>query len=270
MTNLEKLNDVENQTSKNVSLEETKAEKEQGVTEIIVKPGHCWHLEIISGNVSDWLYRVLNAENELCKVNKSELTMNPWWVDSEKASWVADVKWDSSVEFSGQRVKNDHWWDVEKKEVSWVSSLVFWKDFETYRLLDMKWIIELDNWWFLVNEYGKYQPNLSFLTSIPVVEYERASSRDLNFAEGSFDVIYWEFFVSKKWTKCFRILPKEKAKHILIRDNRWWAFNDYRWRTLPEDKALYYRRASSNWGGVWYDYGVYDKNFTNVLSEEDI
>lgn len=269
MTNLEKLNDVE-QASQNVSLEETKRENKQEVGEIIVKPGVSWHLEIISSNVSDWVYRVLNAENEFCEVNKSELTMNPWWVDTEKVSWAADVRWDSSVQFSGQRVNDDHWWDVEKKEVSWVCNLVFWKNFETYRLADMEWVIELDNWKFLINSYWKYKPNLSFITRVPKLSFESVSSKDLNFDEWDFDVIYWEFFVSKKWTKCFRVLPKEKAKHILIRDNWWGAFNKYRWRTLPEDGAVYYRRASSNGGWSGYDYGVYEKDFKNTLSEDDI
>jgi hypothetical protein len=39
---------------------------------------------------------------------------------------------------------------------------------------------------------------------------------------------------------------------------------------LSEDKATYYRRASSNWWWCWYDYWVYDVNFKNEVSEDDI
>jgi hypothetical protein len=33
---------------------------------------------------------------------------------------------------------------------------------------------------------------------------------------------------------------------------------------------LYYKRASSNGGWAGYDYGVYDVNFRNEVSEDDI
>ena len=76
--------------------------------------------------------------------------------------------------------------------------------------------------------------------------------------------------INKEITKCFRILPKEQAKHVLIRDNWWGAFDKYRWGTLPQEWAIYYRRASSNGWGQWYDYWVYDVSFKYELSEEDI
>lgn len=134
----------------------------------------------------------------------------------------------------------------------------------------MDWIIDIYGWKFLINEYWKYKPNLSFITTVPKVEYDDVDRRDLNFDRWDFGVIYGKFYVSKKWTNCFRVLPKEKAKHILICDSWWWAFNDYRWGTLPEEGAVYYRRASSNGGGMWCDYGIYDINFRNEVSEDDI
>ena len=180
----------------------------------------------------------------------------------------AKLVWDPSTEFSEKWVDNDR--NVEKKEVTGNGSIVYWRDFQRLRLTDMEWIIVLSNWKFLINKYGKYQPNLSFITRVPKLSFESVNCKDLNFDEWDFDVVYWEFFISKKWTKCFRVLPKEKAKHVLIRDDWWGAFNKYRWRTLPEENALYYRRASSNWGWSGYDYGVYEVNFRNEVSEDDI
>lgn len=246
------------------------SEKKQEVTEVIVKPSVCWNLEIVSNNISDWLYQILDTDSEICRVKKSELSLNPFRYWEETINWTVEISRDPSVQFSEKWVKEGYWGVAEKKEVSWVCDLVFWKDFEKYRLMDMDWIIELDNWNFLINEYGKYKPNLSFICKSPEVIFTAESKETFNLPEWSFSVVYWDFFTSKKWTKCFRILPKEKAKHILICDDWGWAFNKYRWRTLPEESALYYRRASSNGWWAWSDYGVYPKDWKYILSEEDI
>ena len=187
--------------------------------------------------------------------------------EKERLWKQAKLVWDPSTNFSEKRVDVD--WHAEKREVAGFSRL-YGKDFKMLRSIDMDWVIVLSNWNFLMNKYGKYEPNLSFLNRVPEVKFERINRKELNFDEWSFSVVYWEFFISKKWTKCFRILPKEKAKHVLIRDDWWGAFEKYRWRTLPEDKATYYRRASSNWWWCWCDYWVYDVNFRNEVSEDDI
>ena len=233
----------------------------------------------VTNNVREWLYDALENsyyQSYVVSRNWDSLRLDfryKWgWTyvsDEEKRLWLsAGLVWDPSVEFSEKWVETD--WNPKKMEVTGWESIVYWRDFQKHHLTDMKWIIVLSDWKFLVNQYGKYQPNLSFITSIPKLLFERASSKDLNFDEWNFAVIYWEFFISKKGTKCFRVLPRESAKHVLIRDDWWGAFNKYRWRTLPEEKALYYRRASSNWGWSGYDYWVYDVNFRNEVSEDDI
>lgn len=252
--------------------------KNQEVVELQVKPNKYSQLEI-TNNVREWLYQALdNPYYQAYLVSRSwdlldlDFRYKGGWSyesDAEKNLWLdAKLVWDPSTEFSERWV--DVNWNTEKREVTGQSARVYWRDFQSFKLTDMDGIIELSNWKFLINKYGKYEPNLSFLTSVPAIKYERVSSRDLNFARWDFSVLYGEFFISKKWTKCFRILPKEKAKHILIRDDWWWPFNDYRWRTLPEEGAVYYRRASSNWWWSGYDYGIYNKNFRNAVSEEDI
>lgn len=253
-------------------------EKKQEVVELQLKPNNYSSLEV-TNKVKTWLYNALNDPRfEWYRVYERGNTLGlefrykdgRKYADDEKITLWLDARlvWDPTVEFSERWV--DIEWHPERKEVAGESSRVYWRDFKPYDLINMDGIIQLNNWKFLINKYGKYQPNLSFLASIPSIEYEKVSSRDLNFGRWDFSVIYWEYFTSKKWTKCFRILPKDKAKHVLIRDGWWWPFNKYRWRTLPEESALYYRRACSNGWGAWCDYGVYDINFRNTISEDDI
>ena len=255
-------------------------ERKQEVMEIIVKPTNDYWLEV-TNEVNEWLYEALDDPYHLSyKIrkdkssggpNKVDLRHEPVWYYSNDGgnNWHAVISWDQSVEFKDMRVDVD--WNVVKKKVvalNW--SVARWQDFKKYNLVSMDWIIELDNWKFLINSYWKYQPNLSFINSVPEVKFEDEDKETFNLPEWSFSVVYWDFFISKKWTKCFRILPKEKAKHILICDDWGWAFNKYGWRTLPEEWSLYYRRASSNGWWMGNDYGVYPIDWKYSLSEEDI
>lgn len=250
----------------------------QEVVELQVKPGKGSLLEVTNDAI-EWLYDALENpyyQSYVVSRNWNSFSLDfryknglTYTGDKGKRLWLnASLVWEPSTQFSEKWVSTGE--GPKKMEVTWWGSTLYWRDFQELYLANMEWIIELSNWKFLINKYGKYAPNLSFLNSIPKIEFHNISSRDLNFDEWDFSLIYWEFFTSKKWTKCFRILPKEKAKHVLIRDNWWGAFNKYRWRTLPEEKALYYRRASSNGGWAGYDYGVYDVNFRNEVSENDI
>ena len=143
-------------------------------------------------------------------------------------------------------------------------------DFNIYNIVKFDNVISLNNGKFLINDYGKYASNLSFIHIVPAVQYEHIDKTNLNLPKGDLDCIYGDYFVSKKGTKCFRILPKDKANHILIRDDWGGCFNSYRGRTLPKDDALYYRRAASNGGGSGYDFAIYPKDWKYSLSENDI
>lgn len=240
----------------------------QSAIEITVKPGNHWCLRIVN-STNDWLYKILGTDN-ICKVENSDLSLNPYFFRNEEITltWSSTITRDEDVQFSEKWIQWNDW--AEKKEVTWDWNLVFWKKFEKYNLVNMDWIIELNNWKFLINRYWKYQPNLSFISEKPEVKYTNRKSNDFNLPKWSFSIIYWTFFKSKKWTDCFRILPKDKAEHILICDDRWWAFNKYRWHTLPENNSVYYRRASSNWGWAGYDYWIYSKDRKHTLDEENI
>lgn len=247
--------------------------------EVLIKPNDKWRNDVfeIIWDIKNWIYKTLNLdEYPYLKVSDMVWEAQWWyllkswdsWLHWEQVLWDVDIKRNPSTEFKTRWVEDD--WKFIRKDVACMWSQWFTKNFKKYNLVDMNGIIELDNWKLLINRYWKYEPNLSFISSIPDIKFERIDREVLNFDEWSFSAVYWEFFISKKWTKCFRILPKEKAKHILICDSWWGAFEKYRWRTLPEDKAVYYRRASSNGWGAWYDYWVYDVNFKNEVSEDDI
>lgn len=139
-----------------------------------------------------------------------------------------------------------------------------------YNPLNTEGIIELTNGTFLINKYGKYEPNLSFLNIKPDVnsEWIRVEPSEFNLPKGCLSKIYGTFFTSKKGTKCFRINPN--GEHMLIGDGWGGSSNRYYGGTLPEEGALYYRRASSNGGGLGHDYAIYQRDWKYELSEEDI
>jgi hypothetical protein len=129
--------------------------------------------------------------------------------------------------------------------------------------------IKLKDGKYLINDYGKYQSGLSIINNIPLIEWIKKDAKDFNLPEGNIEVVYGNFFISKKGTKCFEIKDKENAKHILISDDWGGAFNSYRGRTLPQN-GLYFKRASSNGGGAGVDYAILDKDWKHSLSVEDI
>lgn len=130
--------------------------------------------------------------------------------------------------------------------------------------------IKLSNGNVLMNRYGKYEPNLTFVAAEPYIMWDRIAATELNCNPdaGWFDVLHGTFFVSKKGTKCFRI--DSNGEHILIKDSWGGCFNKYRGYSLPENGSVYYHRASSNGGGCGYDYAVYPRNWMFTLNEEDI
>lgn len=133
-------------------------------------------------------------------------------------------------------------------------------------------VVELNDGSFLIKDYDKYGSGLCILHSRPAFGYEyvSCSKDDLNLPNGSIDVLYGSFFVSKKGTKCFRV--DKNGPHKLVRDDWGGAFNDYRGGSLPVEgkDVLYYKRAKSNGGGMGYDYVVVPRDWKNVLSVEDI
>ena len=115
---------------------------------------------------------------------------------------------------------------------------------------------------------SNYEPNLTFISEIPVLQWDKRDKGEFNLPKGRISVIYGDFFTSKKGTKSFKV--KKEGRHILIRDSWGGAFSSYSGNTLPKEGALYYRRASSNGGGKGCDYAIYPREWKYTLSEEDI
>lgn len=139
-------------------------------------------------------------------------------------------------------------------------------DFNYCELLPFDGIITLDNGKFLIKKHGKYMPNLSFISDIPYLDWQSIDATALNLANGKFDCLRGDYFVSKKGTKCFAV--KDNGKHLLLRDDWGGAFNSSRGHNLTE--GLYLRRASSNGGGSGYDYAVVPYGWRHKVSVDDI
>ena len=142
------------------------------------------------------------------------------------------------------------------------------KRFKAFEVEDMpENIVILENNKFLIKDYGKYSPNVCFISNVPRIPWEDATRLEFNLPNGDLKKIRGEYFVSKKGTKCFRV--DKNGHHLIISDGWGGAFNDYRGHTLPED-SIYFRRASSNGGGCGMDYAVVPIGWRMSITEDDI
>lgn len=164
--------------------------------------------------------------------------------------------------------------DITKEYIEQYLENRFWKG-HGFKLGED--IIQLEGKKRLVRHYGKYMSNLSILVEV-YSDYSWLRSPDLSQEmnirfDGMPYVMRGEYFVSKKGTKCFRV--KKDGPHFLIRNEWGGAFNDTRGFTSSrqaeiEGIALYFRRASSNGGGLGNDYIVLPVGFRRTLREEDV
>ncbi len=132
---------------------------------------------------------------------------------------------------------------------------------------------------FLVNDFGKYRPNITFV--IPK-EFERSpityrsdeptrqmlANMNVEFG-GETSILFGDYWKSQKGGACFRPKPIAEAEHVLIRCGWGGAFNRTRGIGYVKD-VPYYRRAASNGGGVGSDYLVVPVGFYRALHSEEI
>lgn len=162
------------------------------------------------------------------------------------------------------------------------------KFYETYK------IFQIDNGRsYIINMFGKYKPNMSFI--IPVehhldrdgnyisfLKYKEADQKiidalgvDFN-GNGSPEVLFGDFWRSKKGGSCFRPKSPKQAQHVLVRVNWGGAFSKCRGQYKKEDGgglsylAQYFRRAKSNGGGVGYDYYVFPMDAIGRIPQAEI
>lgn len=136
----------------------------------------------------------------------------------------------------------------------------------------MSKVIKLDNGKFLLNDYGKYRPELTIIMSDDKVLNDFRISipaKDFNLSEGDLYVVKGDFWISKKGTKVFEI--KDDGKHLLIQDSWGGAFNNYRGGVIEKlPKQHYFHRASSNGGGIGNDWVIVDADSVFSMSIDDI
>lgn len=137
---------------------------------------------------------------------------------------------------------------------------------------------------FVVNAYGKYQPNISFVlakdfggdplkyrSDVPTREMIAGMGLGFGTSESGVSVLFGDFWSSKAGKPHFRPKSPQVATHVIVRAD-WGGFNHPRTRgswSAPEG-AAYFRRASSNGGGTGYDYYVLPVGYYLVVRDEEL
>lgn len=135
---------------------------------------------------------------------------------------------------------------------------------------------------FIVNAYGKYNPNISFVLdkdfSGDPLEYRRDTPTkemvanmgiDFGTSESGVSVLFGDFWLSRSGKPHFRPKSYKLATHVIIRAD-WGGFSypGTRGRWSAPDGVAYFRRASSNGGGTGYDYYVVPVGYHLIHDEE--
>jgi hypothetical protein len=137
-------------------------------------------------------------------------------------------------------------------------------------------LIRLDNGKWLSNQYGKYQPKLSFIIE-ELSDYTWADKdlkKEIKKAinvlwDGTPEFMFGDFKISKKGTNCFYPKNKDVATHILIKLSWGGAFS----KTCGDvelQHAVYTAHRRSNGGGLGCNYYIIPVGRYNVYREEDI
>lgn len=130
----------------------------------------------------------------------------------------------------------------------------------------------LDEDYYLVNRYGKYEPQMTFLVNWDTIQNFFWAEPDY-FMNVVFDgdpyFMYGNYWVSRKGKHCFRPLPKDRAEHMLVKVE-WEREKSAGGRNIElEEVALYYHRARSNGGGIGNTYYVLPKGYVHEEKIED-
>ena len=134
--------------------------------------------------------------------------------------------------------------------------------------------VQLTNGDYLINWYGKYNPQMSFIVNWDTMPYFtfQKPDYDMNIEfDGDPYFMYGKYWVSRKGKHCFRPLPKDRAEHMLVKVD--WEKGLFRttYGKNPEvkEKAIYYHRARSKGGGIGNTYYVLPKGYVHEEKLED-
>lgn len=138
---------------------------------------------------------------------------------------------------------------------------------------------------FVVNAYGKYRPNISFVLAKdfggdPLKYRSDAPTREMiaglglgfGTGESAVSVLFGDFWSSKSGKPHFRPKSPQLATHFVVCAEWGAGRGGSRMRgawSAPEG-AAYFRRASSNGGGVGNDYYVLPVGFYLVVRDKEL
>ena len=142
---------------------------------------------------------------------------------------------------------------------------------------------------FVINAYGKYLPNISFVLAKGVLakdssgdplEYRRDTPTkemvanmgiDFGTSESGVSVLFGDFWLSRFGKPHFRPKSSQTATHVIVRAD-WGGFSypGTRGRWSAPDGVAYFRRASSNGGGTGYDYYVVPVGYHLIMNDEEL
>lgn len=116
--------------------------------------------------------------------------------------------------------------------------------------------VKLQDGKFLYKWYGKYMPDLLFISSIPEHNWESVDFRVFNLGPiGDLHQIRGRYFKTQKGADAFE--ASSQGPHVILCDNWGGAFNSYRGENSPKfSDCLYQRVASSNGGGAGNTFSV--------------
>ena len=131
----------------------------------------------------------------------------------------------------------------------------------------------LDKDSYLVNWYGKYNPQMTFIVTWDTIQHFFWIEPDY-FMNVIFDgtpyIMYGDYWISRKGKNCFRPLPKDRAEHMLVKVE-WEREKGTGGRNRElEEAALYHHRARSKGGGIGNTYYVLPKGYVHRLSVDDL
>ena len=133
--------------------------------------------------------------------------------------------------------------------------------------------IKLENGKYLNRDYGKYRPNLTFISDGPLEglgweECNTVEEWNVHCDTNPNKFLRGQYRKSLKGTDVFDLT---KSGDILLKIDWGGSFNSSRGTCdIPEEDRKYFRRASSNGGGIGNTYIVFSEGYKRVVREEDI
>jgi hypothetical protein len=157
---------------------------------------------------------------------------------------------------------------------------------EAKKLYGIEKVFETEAGTFLLQMYGKYKPNMTFIVPMEHEEGTYEPKSNIHYIEdkeitdemnidwnGAPSILFGDYWISKKGSRCFRPKSAAVASHILVRVD--WggghATMGKRGNRSGEETpgVIYFHRAVSNGGGLGADYYVFPMGYKQSVTEDE-